>query len=87
VEPHEAEFAALQAHFPPYEGTRAIIEVEVTRVSDSCGYGVPLLKFEAQRAALPAWCRKRGTAGLKVYRQEKTGGVLMDWPASRSRTI
>jgi hypothetical protein len=71
VEPHEAEFAALQAHFPAYEGTRAIIEVEVTRISDSCGYGVPLLKFEAQRAALPAWCRNRGTEGLQVYRQEK----------------
>jgi hypothetical protein len=71
VEPHEAEFAALQAHFPAYEGTRAIIEVEVTRISDSCGYGVPLLKFEAQRAALPAWCRKQGTEGLKIYRQEK----------------
>lgn len=71
VEPHEAEFAALQTHFPAYEGTRAIIAVEVTRIGDSCGYGVPLLKFESQRAALPAWCRKRGTEGLKVYRQEK----------------
>ena len=71
VEPHEAEFPALQTHFPAYEGMRAIIEVEVTRISDSCGYGVPLLKFEAQRAALPAWCRKRGTEGLKIYRQEK----------------
>lgn len=71
VEPHEAEFAGLQAHFPVYEGTRSIIEVEVTRIGDSCGYGVPLLKFEAQRAALPAWCRKRGTEGLKTYRQEK----------------
>jgi hypothetical protein len=71
VEPQEAEFAALQVHFPVYEGTRAIIEVEVTRISESCGYGVPLLKFEAQRAALPAWCRKRGTEGLKIYRQEK----------------
>ena len=71
VETHDAEFPALQAHFPAYEGTRASIEVEVTRISDSCGYGVPLLKFEAQRAALPAWCRKRGTEGLKIYRQEK----------------
>jgi hypothetical protein len=71
VETHEAEFAALQAHFPVYEGTRAIIAVEVTRISDSCGYGVPLLNFKAQRAALPAWCRKRGTDGLKIYRQEK----------------
>ena len=71
MEPHEAEFAALRAQVPASEGTRAIIEVEVTRISDSCGYGVPLLKFEAQRAAPPAWCRKRGTEGLKIYRQEK----------------
>jgi hypothetical protein len=71
VEPHEPEFDALQAHFPVYEGARAIIVVEVTRVSDSCGYGVPLLKFERDRAELPAWCHKRGEAGLKIYRKEK----------------
>lgn len=71
VEPHEAEFAALREHFPVCEGTRAIITVEVTRISDSCGYGVPLLKYEAERPDLPAWCRKRGTEGLKIYRQEK----------------
>lgn len=71
VEVHEAEFASLQAHFPVYEGTRAIIVVEVNRISDSCGYGVPLLKFEKERRDLPAWCRKRGTEGLKIYRLEK----------------
>jgi hypothetical protein len=71
VEPHAAEFAGLQAHFPVYEGTRAIIVVEVTRVSDSCGYGVPLLKHERHRVELPAWCHKRGQEGLKVYRKEK----------------
>ena len=71
VEPHEGEFATLQGHFPVYEGTRAIMVVEVTRISDSCGFGVPLLKYEGDRADLPAWCRKRGTEGLKIYRQEK----------------
>lgn len=71
VEPQEGEFATLQGHFPVYEGTRAIMVVEVTRISDSCGFGVPLLKYEGDRADLPAWCRKRGTEGLKIYRQEK----------------
>jgi hypothetical protein len=71
VEPHESEFLKLQADFPVHEGTRAIIVVEVTRISDSCGYGVPLLKFEAERAELPAWCHKRGAEGLKIYRLEK----------------
>jgi hypothetical protein len=71
VEPHDAEFTELQAHFHELVGTRAIIVVEVTRISDSCGYGVPLLKFESERADLPTWCRKRGTDGLKIYRQQK----------------
>jgi hypothetical protein len=31
------------------EARRAIIDVEVTRVSDSCGYGVPLMRVEGQR--------------------------------------
>ncbi len=71
VEPHEPEFTSLQAQFPVHEGTRAIIVVEVTRISDSCGYGVPLLKYERARADLPAWCHKRGEEGLKIYRKEK----------------
>jgi len=78
VEPHEEGFVPLQSHFPVHEGTRAIILVEVTRISDSCGYGVPLLKFERERAELPAWCRKRGTEGLKIYRRGKTDRVWMD---------
>lgn len=71
VEPHEPEFAELQNHFPVYEGTRAIIVVELTRISDSCGYGVPLLRHEADRRELLAWCHKRGKEGLKIYRKEK----------------
>ncbi len=31
------------------EARRAIIVVDVTRVSDSCGYGVPQMRFEALR--------------------------------------
>ena len=71
VEPHEPEFAGLQTNFPVYEGTRAIIVIELDRISDSCGYGVPLLKLEAERTQLPAWCHKRGEEGLKIYRKEK----------------
>ena len=71
VEPHESEFASLQARFPVYQGARAIIVIELDRISDSCGYGVPLLKYESDRTELPVWCQKRGEKGLKIYRQEK----------------
>lgn len=71
VEAHEPEFAALSASFSDYENARSIVVVEVTRVQDSCGYGVPLFAYEGERTQLQAWAQKRGAEGLKTYRQEK----------------
>jgi hypothetical protein len=71
VELHEPEFPALQAHFPVYESTRAIIVIELTRIADSCGYGVPLLKYEGERSQMAAWASKKGPEGLRAYRHEK----------------
>ncbi len=71
VEPHEVEFPGLAAQFPQYVNTRAIIVVEVTRISDSCGFGVPRLKYERERDQLLLWAQKKGPEGLKMYKQEK----------------
>jgi hypothetical protein len=71
IEPHEEQFAALAAHFPPQQAVRSIIVVELTRITDSCGYGVPLFKYEGEREQLYAWARKQGPEGLKDYRQRK----------------
>jgi hypothetical protein len=71
VEPEQAQFRDLIPRFPEYEGARAIILVEVSRVSDSCGYSVPLLKYERDRDQLSAWANKLGAEGLKKYRKEK----------------
>lgn len=71
VEAHDREFHTLRVHFPEYEDTRAIISVELRRIADTCGYGVPLLRYEGERTQLPAWARKKGPDGLKIYRQEK----------------
>jgi hypothetical protein len=71
VEAHEAEFAGLAGSFATCENARSIIVVELTRVTDSCGYGVPLFKYEGEREQIFAWARHRGPEGLKAYRQEK----------------
>ena len=71
VEPHSAEFPGLAAQFPGYETTRSIIVVEVTRISDSCGFGVPLLKYAGERDQHFSWARKKGPEELKTYKQEK----------------
>ena len=71
VEAHEAEFALLAESFPTCENARSIIVVELTRVTDSCGYGVPLFKYEGEREQLQAWACNRGPERLKAYREEK----------------
>jgi hypothetical protein len=71
VEAHETEFSALTAFFPNCENARSIIVVELTRVTDSCGFGVPLFKYEREREQLQGWAKHRGPEGLKTYREEK----------------
>jgi Pyridoxamine 5'-phosphate oxidase len=41
------------------EARRAIVDVEVTRVADSCGYRVPLMSYEGEREHLPLSAAKR----------------------------
>jgi Pyridoxamine 5'-phosphate oxidase len=61
VLPAQPRFAELLAAFdpPPQPGLRSVIEVTVTRVSDSCGFGVPRMEYVADRDLLPRfWGRK-----------------------------
>ena len=52
------------------EARRSIVRVEVTRVSDSCGYGVPLMEYEGQRPHSTLSARKRlRTKGPEGYEQ------------------
>jgi len=71
IEPASGDFPDLASQFPPYETTRAIIVVDVTRVSNSCGFGVPLLRFEGERDQHFRWAQKKGPEGLRAYKQEK----------------
>ncbi|HEY6770030.1 MAG TPA: pyridoxamine 5'-phosphate oxidase family protein [Candidatus Sulfotelmatobacter sp.] len=71
AEPHDEEFPALATQFPAYEAVRSVIVVSLTRITDSCGYGVPLLKYEGERQQLAAWARKTGPEGLRAYRERK----------------
>jgi hypothetical protein len=50
VDAASAEFAALLGRMiEPWPSARAIVRVDVTRIADSCGYGVPLMRYEGER--------------------------------------
>jgi Pyridoxamine 5'-phosphate oxidase len=54
------------------EARRSIVVVDVTRVSDSCGYGVPLMSFEGLRNHHElATAKKLRTVGLDGYAKHR----------------
>ncbi|MDX6366220.1 MAG: hypothetical protein QOK30_1296 [Nocardioidaceae bacterium] len=68
---YDEEFADLLALFDEHRGARAVVIVDVERVSDSCGYGVPLLTHIGERHLLPEHMERKGEAGRVEYRRRK----------------
>ena len=64
----DSRFNEVASHFPVNPGTRAFVHVIVTRVSTSCGYGVPLFQFLEQRDMLDSWAMNKGADELATYR-------------------
>jgi len=67
------------------ESRRAVVLVDVTRVADSCGYGVPLMRFAGPRphAAKSAAKRLRvgGEQAFVDYQRERNARSLDGLPA------
>ena len=55
----EAGFAQLKALFPTFERARAVIVVDVDRIADSCGWGVPFFEFKGEREQLKRYVDHR----------------------------
>ena len=64
-----SSFEKLSSKFDSPEILRGIVEVAVTRISDSCGYGVPKFDYVGQRETLGKSAAKKGTEGLRASRQ------------------
>ncbi len=64
---------------------RALIVIDVARVADSCGYGVPLMRVEAQRPHMEAWAAKKirtgGEEAILDYQREKNARSIDGLPA------
>ncbi|MBI3995958.1 MAG: pyridoxamine 5'-phosphate oxidase family protein [Nitrospirae bacterium] len=79
--PGHPDFAALIAQFPKNFGTRAVIRVKVSRVSDSCGYAVPFFDHRGRRDSLDKWAQEKGTAKLEEYRRAKNAKSIDGLPS------
>lgn len=66
-----AAWENLAPLFPQMPGTRQIVVADITRIQSSCGFGVPLMEFVAQRDNALRWAESKGEDGIASYRLEK----------------
>ena len=52
VLPQDADWAELAEHFTMLQGTRQIFDIAVESVQTSCGWGVPFMELQGERATL-----------------------------------
>ncbi|HTX09898.1 MAG TPA: pyridoxamine 5'-phosphate oxidase family protein [Solirubrobacteraceae bacterium] len=73
------------------EARRAIVVVDVERVADSCGYGVPLMSYQGRRPHMDLWAAKKvrvgGPDALLEYQREKNSLSIDGLPAVDSPTL
>ena len=67
--------------FPTLISIRSIIQIDLTRIYDSCGYGVPKYEYTGERPTLEKSAEKKGVAGMVQYRQTKNRRSIDDLPA------
>jgi len=79
------EFATLSARFPSYPNARTVVTVALERIADSCGYGVPRYRYEAERSQLLDWAERKGPEGVAAYRDEANATSIDGLPGLTPR--
>ena len=87
VEPGDPAWESLAARVPPHPRARAIVRADVVRVADSCGYGVPLYRYQGQRTQLADWAERKGLEGLCAYLAEHGARSVDGLPGLRERRL
>ena len=85
VEAGTAAFVALAraCRFDVPVNARAIVRVEIERIADSCGYGVPLMEYVGERPQQAAWIERklaRSATALDAYVREKNARSIDGLP-------
>ena len=76
--PEDPQF---QGVFDEIPGARSIIVATAERISDSCGYSVPVMKYEEERSRLREWAENKTDQELSEYRLQKNSASIDGLPA------
>jgi hypothetical protein len=87
VEPQDAEWQTLAGRFPSYAGARSIVVVDLERIADSCGWGVPQYEYVGQRTQLVDYAVNKGPAKLAEYKAKNNARSIDGLPGLRGATV
>ena len=80
VENGDEDFEAFAELFAHMSRVRNFIVVDVDRIRDSCGYGVPLYELKRERDSMANWSASKSDEELEAYRREKNRESLDGLP-------
>lgn len=80
VEPGQADFDELVSRFPEQPSVRNVVIIDVERIIDSCGFGVPEYEFRRHRDSMANWAGSKSDAEMQAYRREKNASSLDGLP-------
>ncbi len=75
-----AKFDAYRPLFGEFAGARSIIKIEVKRIADACGYGVPEYTFKADRNTLVRQWKHQSAQALLDYQRSQNARSLDGLP-------
>ncbi|MCU1593133.1 MAG: pyridoxamine 5-phosphate oxidase [Frankiales bacterium] len=78
--PGSKEYDELLALHPKQPSPRAAVVVDAVRISDSCGFGVPLMELVGERTQMFRWAQSKGPAGVASYRESRNAVSLDGLP-------
>lgn len=87
VLPDDGRWASLVESFPHHDGTRAVVSVDVGRISTSCGFGVPLLGSPMDRDLLDQWAARRTPDQLAEYHRTRNAVSIDGLPALPPQSV
>ncbi|MGI9262143.1 MAG: pyridoxamine 5'-phosphate oxidase family protein [Woeseiaceae bacterium] len=80
VLPQDEGFDELLDQFGDMPAARNIIVIDVERIIDSCGFGVPLYEFREHRDSLGKYFSKQSEADIWEYRRTRNNESLDGLP-------
>ncbi|SMH27923.1 Pyridoxamine 5'-phosphate oxidase [Rathayibacter oskolensis] len=78
--PGETAFDEVVALHPGHPSTRAVITVDLTRISDACGWGVPIMELTGERDLLRLQAEKKGPEAMAEYRATRNARSIDGLP-------